>query len=62
MGQEREGREGHFPLQIAVTVSFRYSRGGESGGWCKREKVEKAIFPFRLLLRSRVITGPVSIF
>jgi hypothetical protein len=28
----REGREGHFPLQNPVTVSFRYSRGEESGG------------------------------
>jgi hypothetical protein len=45
MVQEREGREDHFPLQIAITVSFRYSRGGESGGWCKREKVERPFSP-----------------
>jgi hypothetical protein len=32
MVREREGREGHLPLRFDVTVSFRYSRGEESGG------------------------------
>jgi hypothetical protein len=52
----REGREDHFPFRHLLRFCFDILGVKSQGGWCKREKVEKVIFSFSLLLRSRFDT------